>query len=135
MTKRKKITFKVWIEIERYNERTDHGETMDAPGSSLAAFDTYEEAWDYADRVMRLAEPISLSAADLPTRFDGYEIHGIKKLGKGRSKHAEQVPDEQAQFWSLFGHIPGQGIDCIGDFATRGHAEEIYARITGRRYA
>jgi hypothetical protein len=68
------------------------------------------------------------------TRFDDYEIHGMRRFGKGRSKHSEQVPDDEAQFWSLFGHIPGQGLDCIGDFATREHAEEVYARITGRRY-
>ena len=48
--------------------------------------------------------------------------------------HDEQVEDAEADFWSLFGHIPGQGLDCIGDFATREHAEEIFARITGRRY-
>ena len=60
MTKQKNITFKVWLEIERYNERTGHGEDMDAPGSSLATFETYEEAWDYAERVTRLAEGINL---------------------------------------------------------------------------
>ena len=47
----------------------------------------------------------------------------------------EQVGDDEAEFWTLFGHIPGQGLDCIGDSAMREHAEEIYARITGRRYA
>jgi hypothetical protein len=57
--KRKNITFKVWLEIERYNERTGHGETMDAPGSSLAEFDTFEEAWDYAERVTSFAEGIN----------------------------------------------------------------------------
>ncbi|MBX6316166.1 MAG: hypothetical protein IRY99_25135 [Isosphaeraceae bacterium] len=46
----------------------------------------------------------------------------------------ETVPDDEAEFWSLFGHIPGQGIDCIGDFKTREHAEEVFARITGRSY-
>ena len=60
MKKRKNITYKVWLEIERYNERTGHGEDMDAPGSSLATFKTYEEAWDYAERVTRLAEGINL---------------------------------------------------------------------------
>ena len=60
MKKRKNITFKVWLEIERYNERTGHGEDMDAPGSSLATFKTYEEAWNYAERVTRLAEGINL---------------------------------------------------------------------------
>ena len=60
MTKQRNITFKVWLEIERYNDRTGHSEDMDAPGSSLATFDTYEEARDYAERVTRLAECINL---------------------------------------------------------------------------
>jgi hypothetical protein len=60
MTKRRNISFKVWIEIERYNERTGASQDMDAPGSSLATFDTYEDAWDYADRVTRLAEGINI---------------------------------------------------------------------------
>ena len=59
MTKRKNITFNVWLEIERFNEKTGRGEDMDAPGSSLAEFDTYEEAWEYAERVTRLAEGIN----------------------------------------------------------------------------
>ena len=60
MKKQRHITFKVWLEIERYNDRTGDGQDMDAPGSSLATFDTYEEAWDYAERVTRLAEGINL---------------------------------------------------------------------------
>jgi hypothetical protein len=60
MTKRhRNITFKVWLEIERFNERTGQGEDLDAPGSSLATFHTYEEAWEYAERVTRLAEGIN----------------------------------------------------------------------------
>jgi hypothetical protein len=73
-------------------------------------------------------------AANLPARFDAYEIHGIREFGKGKDRYCEQVPDDEAQFWSLYGHIPGQGVECIGDFTTREHAEEVYARITGRRY-
>lgn len=72
---------------------------------------------------------------DLPARFDDYEIHGIKSYGKGSRKYCEQVDDSKADHWSLFGHIPGQGLDCIGDFDTREQAEEVFARITGRRYA
>lgn len=59
MTKRRHITFKVWLEIERYNEKTGRGEDMDAPGGSLAEFDTYENAREYAERVARLAEGIN----------------------------------------------------------------------------
>ena len=57
--KRKHITFKVWLEIERYNEKTGASQNMDAPGSSLAEFATYEEAWDYAERVTQLADGIN----------------------------------------------------------------------------
>lgn len=59
--------------------------------------------------------------------FDAYEIHGCKDFGG----FVEQVPDQEAQFWSLFGHIPNQGLKCIGDFETRKQAEEILQRIIG----
>jgi hypothetical protein len=59
MKKQRHITFKVWLEIEQFNEKTGHSEDMYAPGSSLATFDTYEEAWDYAERITRLAEGIN----------------------------------------------------------------------------
>ena len=36
MSRRKHITFKVWLEIERYNEKTGGSQDMDAPGSSLS---------------------------------------------------------------------------------------------------
>ena len=84
------------------------------------------------DAGVRSASSTSPSAPGLPTRFDDYEVHGVKRFD---ADHDEQVEDAEADFWSLFGHIPGQGLDCIGDFATREHAEEIFARITGRRYA
>lgn len=59
MRKRKHITFKVWLEIERYDEKTGDSQDMDAPGASLAMFDTYDDAWEYAERVTRLAEGIN----------------------------------------------------------------------------
>jgi hypothetical protein len=73
--------------------------------------------------------------SDLPIPFDAYEIHGVREFGRGKSRHCEQVPDEEAQFWSLYGHIPGQGVECIGDFKSREFAEEVYARITGESHA
>jgi hypothetical protein len=67
--------------------------------------------------------------------FDRYEIHGVREFGRGRNRYCEQVPDSEAQFWSLYGHIPNQGVECIGDFKTREFAEQIYARITGELYS
>ena len=69
------------------------------------------------------------------TPFDCYEIHGVKEYEEFGNKYCEQVSDEEADFWSLYGHTPGQGLSCIGDFKTREHAEETYARITGRAYS
>jgi len=74
------------------------------------------------------------SKSILPIGFDAYEVHGVKKYEESGSKFCEQVSDNEADFWSLYGHIPGQGLSCIGDFRTREYAEEIYARITGHSY-
>ena len=71
---------------------------------------------------------------ELTTPFDGYEVHGIRQFGRGKNRHCEQVPDDEARFWSLFGHIPGRGLECIGDFRSRALAEEVAARITGQPY-
>src|SRR5579875_487057 len=96
-------------------------------------------AFDAGTKARSLSTPVP----GLPTAFDAYEIRGMKRLPcRGQEEEpigpvtddCEQVPDDQAEFWSLFGHIPGQGLDCIGDFATRQHAEEVFARITGRPY-
>lgn len=66
----------------------------------------------------------------LPTPFDDYEISGVREY----DGCCEPVTDDEAQFWSLYGHIQGAGLECIGDFDTREHAETVYARITGRFY-
>jgi hypothetical protein len=50
------------------------------------------------------------------TCFDDYEVRA------------------EAEVWRLYGRIPGEGLECIGDFKTQTQAEQISARITGRRY-
>jgi hypothetical protein len=44
-------TYKVWIDIEEYDELTGCGSDCDAPGAALATFDTYEEAYDFAAQI------------------------------------------------------------------------------------
>ena len=68
------------------------------------------------------------------TRFDGYEISGVREFYNGSRTYCEQARDAEADYWSLYGHIPGEGVECIGDFKTRSFAEEVYTRITGRMY-
>ena len=72
----------------------------------------------------------------LNRKFDNYEIHGCveRPSGPGYESYVEQCPDDEADYWTLFGHISGEGIQAIGDYATREDAEELYQRITGRRF-
>jgi hypothetical protein len=65
--------------------------------------------------------------------YDNYEISGCAKSSE-YPYEVEQVNDPEAQFWTLFGHLHGEGVEAIGDFATCEHAEEVYSRITGLRY-
>jgi hypothetical protein len=85
-----------------------------------------EEALNMADEAIAGAQaagvPASLPGRDdpgRPARFDDYEVHGIRGFDDGNGRYCEQVPDDQAEFWSLYGHIPSQGLECIGDFSTR----------------
>ena len=74
----------------------------------------------------------------LPTQFDDYEIAPCRRLREDGERvrfYYESCEPHEADVWTLYGHIPGQGVQAIGDFDTREHAEEAFARITGRRYS
>ena len=48
-------TYKVWIEIEEYDNETEEGETLDAPGASVAEFKTSKEALEFAALLSNMA--------------------------------------------------------------------------------
>ena len=48
--------FKVWVEIEEYDEGAGVGETVDTPGASVITLDRYEEAWQFAARLNEAGE-------------------------------------------------------------------------------
>lgn len=73
----------------------------------------------------------------LPARFDGYEIspcHRFEEPDSPGRSYFEPCSPHEADVWTLYGHVAGEGVHAIGDFDTREHAEEVFARITGRRY-
>jgi hypothetical protein len=77
------------------------------------------------------------SAPDLPVRFDEYEIQPCRRHFEPNQPDitfVEPCEPYEAHFWTLYGHIPGEGVQAIGDFDTREHAEEVFTRITGRKY-
>ena len=70
-------------------------------------------------------------------RFDAYEIQPCRRyrhLDEPHLSFVEPCEASEADFWTLYGHIPGEGAEAIGDFDSRQHAEEVIARITGRPY-
>lgn len=87
-----------------------------------------------------LGKPIRSAAnarSDLPRRFDDYEIAPCRRLQEDGERvrfYYESCEPHEADVWTLYGHIPGEGVQAIGDFDTSEHAEEVFARITGRSY-
>lgn len=67
-------------------------------------------------------------------RFDSFEIHGVAPATDELGNYLESVDDSEAEAWSLYGHLPGEGLKSIGVFPTREQAEAVYAGLTGLCY-
>ena len=71
--------------------------------------------------------------------YDNYEISGCHRLDNAglpdpNGESVETCDDADAQFWTLYGHIDGHGVEAIGDFARRDDAEQVFFRITGEPF-
>ena len=96
-----------------------------------------EAALTAAFEAGRQAAPVTPPVANIPTPFDAYEIQSCQLVRNTDEPHSSSVePCEpfEADFWTLYGHIPGEGVMAIGDFDTPEHAREVYARITGMQW-
>jgi hypothetical protein len=67
--------------------------------------------------------------------YDNYEISGCCRFddGDGRT-FTETCVEEAAQFWTLYGHVNGEGVQAIGNFKSRVAAEQVFFRITGQPF-
>lgn len=66
--------------------------------------------------------------------FDNYEISPCRRYEEPESSgkfYFEVYEPLEADVWTLYGHVNGEGVQAIGDFATRAHAEETFFGITG----
>lgn len=69
--------------------------------------------------------------------FDNYEISPCRRFEEPDSPgkfYFEVCEPEEADVWTLYGHIDGEGVQAIGDFDSREHAEEVFFRITGIQF-
>lgn len=63
--------------------------------------------------------------------YDGLEIAPVAEYeDKDGSKFCEPVDDpKQAHFWSVYGHIPEGGVECLEDFDTGKEALNFANRL------
>ena len=67
--------------------------------------------------------------------FDNYEISPCKKYHHtDGASYIETCEKAEAEFWTLYGHIFGEGVFAIGDFNSRDAAESTFYRITGQQF-
>lgn len=78
----------------------------------------------------------------MPQRFDNYQVHPVVALDKdnqptkdeanivGYDQCAEDDPD--LFMWSVYGHLPEGGIECIADCTSKEDAELIYGGLMER---
>jgi hypothetical protein len=69
--------------------------------------------------------------------YDNYEISPCKRYEETDSPgrfYFEVCEPEEADVWTLYGHINGEGVQAIGDFADRKNAEEVFFRVTGLKF-
>lgn len=67
---------------------------------------------------------------DQGTPFDEIEVHGVRDIYKDvkdaeEGTCFEQCEDSEAEMWSVYIHIPDNGLECIADCETKELAEAL----------
>jgi hypothetical protein len=69
--------------------------------------------------------------------YDNYEISPCRRYEEPDSPqkfYFEVCEPDEADVWTLYGHINGEGVQAIGDFTNREAAEEVFYHITGLKF-
>lgn len=70
--------------------------------------------------------------------FDNYEVSPCRRYeepDRPGKFFFEVCEPHEADVWTLYGHVNGEGVQAIGDFATREQAEEVFFGITGIQFS
>lgn len=70
--------------------------------------------------------------------YDNYEISPCRRYQEPDNPgtfYFEVCEPGEADVWTLYGHINGEGVQAIGDFANREAAEDVFFRITGLKFS
>ena len=68
------------------------------------------------------------------TGYDALEVHTVIEIsGFAESlPSGEEIPEADALYWSLYGHTPNEGLECIGDFISFEAACSVAEKIFGK---
>ena len=64
--------------------------------------------------------------------FNTLEISGIKIFRQGRNTIHERCKPNEANYWTVFGHLRRGGVDDFQDFRTQAQAEKYHDRLLKR---
>jgi len=72
----------------------------------------------------------------IKTGFDGFELHPCKVINGVDSilaehEYIEQCEPNEAEFWSVYVHLVGAGLDCIADCENEQQAKNLIAFLEG----
>lgn len=69
-----------------------------------------------------------LPSLKLGQEFDAFELQPVKKVGEVAegSEAWEVCEEDDAEMWSVYIHVPGEGLQCIADCETKESAEKLY---------
>jgi len=84
-----------------------------------------------------MTNPIELAKAATPfwmmeiQKYNGLEISPIREFKEAASdqKHCERCEREEADYWSVFGHLAAGGAECFEDFKSEGKARAFAAQL------
>ncbi len=71
------------------------------------------------------------------TGYDALEVHTVIEIsGFAESlSSGEEIPEADALYWSLYGHTPNEGLECIGDFISFEAACEVADKLGGKLFS
>jgi hypothetical protein len=118
-------------------ENWQDGEFHDRDDEALEAEGPCNVRFEQPDGTWKKLPPAEWETAPEIVRFVDYEIEPrVRHWEDGDPEKPDHFhcDEHEADMWRLFGNMPGRDSVCIGEYATRALAEEVYAGITGRRY-
>lgn len=68
--------------------------------------------------------------------YDALEVHTVVDVFNDVAEclsDGDDIPDSLSFYWSLYGHTPNEGLECIGDFNSFEAACKVAEKLGGEK--